>query len=83
MKCIKCKEDINPLRIKILPNTKTCVECSCTSKVGGHTIISGKNTYSEIQIVDPETAQSLARMQSRKGFGVATGVKFQFDSRRN
>jgi hypothetical protein len=22
-------------------------------------------------------------MQSRKGFGVATGVKFQFDSRKN
>ncbi len=83
MKCIKCSEEINPLRIKALPNTKTCVNCSTTDRVGGHTVISGKNTYSEIQIVDQETAQTLAKMQSRKGFGVATGVKFQFDSRKN
>jgi len=83
MKCIKCNEEINPLRIKALPTAKTCVNCSTTNRVGGHTVISGKNTYSEIQIVDQETAQALAKMQSRKGFGVATGVKFQFDSRKN
>ncbi len=29
--CIKCRETINPLRIKALPTAKTCVECSTTA----------------------------------------------------
>lgn len=83
MICIKCQSQIPEARLRALPSAKTCVQCSDTAKVGGHTIISGKNTYSEIQIVNPETAADLYRMQSRKGFGVATGVKFQFDSRKS
>jgi len=81
--CKHCKSIIPEGRIAILPFTQTCVNCSTTQKVGGHTIISGKNTYSEVQIVDQETAQNLARMQSRSTFGVASGVKFKFDSRKN
>jgi hypothetical protein len=81
--CKHCNNQIPEGRLKILPHTYTCVNCSTTGKVGCHTVISGKNTYSEIQIVDQETAANLARMQSRKGFGVATGVKFKFDSRTN
>jgi hypothetical protein len=83
MICIKCQSEIPAARIKALPSAKTCVQCSDTSKIGCHTIISGKNTYSEIQLVDRETSANLYRMQSRKGFGVATGVKFQFDSRKS
>ncbi len=83
MNCIKCQNSIPEARLKAIPSTRTCVNCSEVSRVGCHTIISGKNTYSEIQILDQETAQTLAKMQSRKGFGVATGVKFQFDSRKN
>jgi hypothetical protein len=81
--CKHCNNQIPEGRLAILPHTQTCVNCSTTQKVGGHTVISGKNTYSEIQIVDQETAQSLAKMQSRSSFGVATGVKFKFDSRKN
>ena len=81
--CKQCNNPIPEGRLAILPFTQTCVNCSTTQKVGGHTIISGKNTYSEIQVVSPEAAQDLARMQSRKGFGVATGVKFKFDSRKS
>ena len=81
--CKHCSNQIPEGRLKILQFTQTCVNCSTTPKVGGHTVISGKTTYSEIQIVDQETASDLARMQSRKGFGVATGVKFKFDSRTN
>lgn len=83
MNCIHCNNEIPPKRIEILPHTKTCVECSTTQRVSGHTVISGKTEYSEIQIVDQETADRLYQMQSRKGFGVANGVKFQFDSRKN
>jgi hypothetical protein len=83
MNCVKCSNPIPEGRIKALPNTRTCVNCSSTARVGGHTIISGKNTYSEIQIVDQETSERLYQMQSRRGFGVSTGVKFKFDSRTN
>lgn len=83
MNCIKCTKSIPEKRLKILPHTRTCVDCSTTKRVGGHTLITGKNTYSEIQIVDPETADRLYQMQSRKGFGVSSGVKFKFDSRKN
>jgi hypothetical protein len=83
MNCVKCQNKIPEARLKALPSAKTCVQCSSTARVGGHTIISGKNTYSEIQIVDQETSERLYQMQSRRGFGVSTGVKFKFDSRTN
>ncbi len=83
MNCLKCSNPIPEARLRALPNAKTCVQCSDTARIGCHTIISGKNTYSEIQLVDRETSANLYRMQSRKGFGVATGVKFQFDSRKS
>jgi translation initiation factor IF-1 len=83
MICIKCQNQIPDARLKALPNAKTCVQCSDTERIGCHTIISGKNTYSEIQLVDRVTSANLYRMQSRKGFGVSTGVKFKFDSRTN
>lgn len=83
MNCLKCTNPIPEARLRALPNAKTCVQCSDTARIGCHTIISGKNTYSEIQLVDRETSANLYRMQSRKGFGVATGVKFQFDSRKS
>jgi hypothetical protein len=83
MNCLHCKEPINPLRLKALPTAKTCVQCSNTERVGCHVVISGKTEYSEIQVVDRETSAKLYRMQSRGSFGVANGVKFQFDSRKN
>ena len=83
MNCRNCNQPIPLKRLEILPGTKTCVNCSTTERVGGHTVISGKNTYSEIQIVSQETAAELYRMQSRKGFGIAAGVKFTYDSRKN
>jgi hypothetical protein len=83
MNCIQCSEPINPLRLKALPSAKTCVKCSTTERVGCHVVISGKNTYSEVQIVDRETSARLYQMQSRSSFGVAAGVKFKFDSRKS
>jgi hypothetical protein len=42
--------------------------------VAGFAIISGKNTYSEIQLVSQETAKHLSKVQERKGL-VSTGMK--------
>ena len=70
MKCIKCFEVINPLRVKALPNTKTCVKCSDTSRWYVRNIISGKTTYAETEVIkDPEAARTIAAMDRRVGWG--------------
>ena len=56
IKCIKCKEDINPLRVKALPNTKVCVSCSTTRAYKAITTTEGKgdHTYNSIKILTSE-----------------------------
>jgi len=76
MLCIKCQKAIPELRLKALPNTKTCLECSDTTRVAGFPIVSGKTTYSELQIVSSEKAEELYHQQNRTG-GVSEGVKFK------
>lgn len=70
MNCIKCGNIIPEARLKILPNTNCCVNCSTVQKKVGFQIIDGKTTYSELDIVDPdsEAAYNLSRMK-RNHFG--------------
>lgn len=74
--CISCGKEIPEQRLKILPNSKTCVQCSETAKVAGFPLITNKTTYSELQIVPQETAQELYIKQDRKG-SISTGVQFK------
>jgi len=70
MDCIKCQKRINPLRIKALPETKTCVNCSSVGRWYVRNIISGKTTYAETEIIkDPEYAKEVAAMDRRTGWG--------------
>ena len=70
MNCIKCTEEIHPKRLEILPDTKTCVKCSSTSKWYVRNIISGKTTYCETEVIkDPESARTIAVMDRRTGWG--------------
>ena len=48
--CMKCGSEIPELRLKALPHVKTCVQCSETSRVAGFPIVSGKSTYSGLQL---------------------------------
>ena len=57
MNCIKCQQPIPELRLKALPGTKTCINCSSSEKVAGFPVITNKTAYSEIQIVSQDTAQ--------------------------
>ena len=69
-KCIKCREEINPLRIKALPEAKTCISCSTTSKWYVRNIISGKTEYAETEIIkDVEAATTIRKMDQRVGWG--------------
>ena len=72
MKCKHCQTVIPKARLKILPNTKECVECSSTDRNYVRTIISGKTTYSEVEVIkNKDTKDYLKRLDSkgRQGFG--------------
>ena len=70
MKCSKCTEEINPLRLKALPDTKVCVNCSTTNAWYVRNIISGKTEYAETEIIkDVEAASTIRKMDQRLGWG--------------
>lgn len=75
--CIACQKEINPRRLEIFPETRHCTEHSPTGRIAGHQVISGKNTYSEIQLVDQETAQELYRKGARKGQSPIAGIRMK------
>ena len=72
MKCEKCDNIIPAGRLKILPNTKECVECSSTEQNMVRAVITGKTTYSEIEVIkNKKTKDYLGKLvgRGRRGFG--------------
>ena len=72
MQCSKCQAKIPAARLRALPNTKTCVECSNVERNYVRTIISGKTTYSEWEVIkNKDTKEYLQKLDSkgRQGFG--------------
>ena len=70
MECTKCNGTIPEGRLKALPDTRTCVECSTTHAFYVRNIISGKTEYSETEIIkSPSLARKLRAMDKRTGWG--------------
>lgn len=72
MKCSKCEAIIPEGRLKILPGTKECVQCSSEEQNMVRTVITGKTTYSEIEVIkNKNTKEYLKRLEGkgRTGFG--------------
>jgi hypothetical protein len=67
MNCINCGIEIPEGRLKAIPGTQTCVSCSDTAKVAGFRVITGKSTYTEMQIVDQKKWIELNMKQQRRG----------------
>ncbi len=67
-KCVYCKQEINPLRIKALPNTKTCVDCSTVGAKKGVSMVFGEkdHTWNDMIILDAQDADKLERMKQIK-----------------
>ncbi len=76
----KCGKHIEQARLDATKGqAKTCISCMKSNdveKVAGFPIISGKNTYSEIQILPRTVVQALYKKQERKGQSPSAGMKY-------
>jgi hypothetical protein len=67
-KCVKCREEINPLRLKALPTAKTCVECSTTGAKRGVPMSFGEkdHTWTDMVIMEPEEYDRFEKLNNQK-----------------
>ena len=67
MKCVKCEVEIPSKRLKILPNTKTCVSCSTTGAYSARIVQLGEgdHTCTEIDIMTPEQAKVVEELLNK------------------
>jgi len=63
MKCTQCSNPIPKQRLKALPHTKVCVECSTEDAKGAVDIVYHK-TGNTIQIMDKESADAINKASS-------------------
>ena len=70
--CVKCKEPIHPMRLKALPGTKTCVECSTTGAKRGVPVMFGSkdNTWTDLVIMEEDEFKAFKERgkNENKGF---------------
>jgi hypothetical protein len=66
--CIYCKQEINPLRLKALPNVKTCVDCSTTGAKRGMPMMFGEkdDTWTDMVIMEPEDLDRYENVKKQK-----------------
>jgi len=66
--CVKCREAINPLRLKALPTAKTCVECSTTGAKRGVPMMYGEkdHTWTDMVIMEPEEFDRFEKASKQK-----------------
>jgi hypothetical protein len=80
--CIKCRQEINPLRIKALPSAKTCVECSTTgAKRGGPMMFGEKDhTWTDIVLMEPEEFERFEKqIQQKSSFDILDKTEMNND----
>jgi hypothetical protein len=66
--CVYCKQEIHPLRVKALPNTKTCVDCSTVGAKKGMSMVFGEkdHTWNDMIIVEPDVANRIENTKQPK-----------------
>ena len=66
--CVYCKQEINPLRVKALPSTKTCVDCSTVGAKKGMSMVFGEkdHTWNDMIIVEASDADRIERTKQPK-----------------
>lgn len=70
MKCIHCNQEINPLRLKALPGTKTCVNCSTTGAKKGIIVTLGEkdHTCNEVMFLEDDQYEKYLKLQKKAKF---------------
>lgn len=66
MKCTLCGGKIHPKRLKIIPGTKTCVECSTTSQKKGAIVVGGAGDHTWVDLMVMEEDQYVQYEESKK-----------------
>ena len=70
MKCIHCQDEINPLRLKALPGTRTCVDCSTTGAKKGIIVTLGEkdHTCNEVMFLEDDQYEKYLKSQQKARF---------------
>jgi hypothetical protein len=66
--CVKCRQEINPLRLKALPSAKTCVECSTTGAKRGVPMMFGEkdHTWTDMVIMEADEFDNFEKASKQK-----------------
>jgi hypothetical protein len=66
--CVKCRQEINPLRLKALPSAKTCVECSTTGAKRGVPMMFGEkdHTWTDMIIMESDEYDRFEKVSKQK-----------------
>ena len=71
--CIFCNTPIPEGRLKALPGTKTCVNCSTASPKKGIPVVlgSGDHTCNELMIVEDKDYRKISKIQTQQKFNTS------------
>ena len=66
--CVGCNEQIHPKRVEILPNTKTCVDCSTTGAKRGVPMMFGEkdHTWTDMVIMEADEFDKFEKASKQK-----------------
>ena len=64
--CVHCGEEIHPMRLEVLPNTKTCVKCSQEPKKAGRLVTrgQGEDVETDLEILDQEVYRKMVSLEN-------------------
>ena len=80
--CVKCRQEINPLRLKALPTAKTCVDCSTTGAKRGVPMMFGEkdHTWTDIVIMESDEFDRIEKASKQKAtFDVLDKTEMNMD----
>jgi len=68
--CRRCGQQIHPMRLDVLPNTKTCVQCSNVGKKAARIVSqgAGEEVTTELEFLDSETYKKVAYQEKNIKF---------------
>lgn len=76
MQCIICDKEIPVLRLKALPGTRTCVNCSDVAPKRGRvvTLGEGDHTYNELEVMDGDIYREVMSLEKREFYDKETPI---------